>query len=460
MTAILSYTPIQTSYTAQEMEEGFIYIPLEGGPGRKIQDILLPGHNLTCQWLLDPVEYTRFMGFFVTTLRQGQDDFLLDLITDIGEPTTHLCRTIGGLPRLTQQKAEGYWVTCNIEADKNPTFTDTITYSLNDGESWAFDGIDDEIDLGDVLDFSRTSPFSIFFWYRTSVSDRCAIGKQSAANNQGFRFVVRSSTGSGSNQDFIFAGPSAIQQIQVGCTPRPPIDGQLHHFGITYDGSSTSSGFTFYIDGDVCVTNSGTDNLTSASTDTAAPFKIGNRGTTGVPSNLPFEGTIEHVSVWNAELTASQVDEVYNNGNFPNLSTTSMVANLVLWMQINTSDATGANGVTDYSNSGFDGTAQNGLGSTGALVGKVSAAGIARFFKSGDKLRILYSAGIHPDGNIPLNLDGIYDVVGNAGTGVVLLDQPFITNPDWNVLYAIDPAAEYGNPADGDVTSTITRVPS
>jgi hypothetical protein len=456
MTAILSYAPIQTSYSSEGID-ATIVIPVEGGPARKKQDLFLPGHIVNCQWLLTShADYTRFMGFFISTIRYGLDDFLCDVITDIGVPTTHLCRTLGGIPKLVQQKNEAYWVSCTLQCTKNPTFTDTITYSIGEGSDWTFDGVDDEIDLGDVLDFARTDPFSMFFWYATTSTDRCAIGKQSAGNQQGFRFVVKSSTGSGSNQDFIFAGPSATQQIQVGCTPRPPMDGDLHHFGLTYDGSSVGAGFTFYLDGVAITTNVGTDNLTSASTVNSENLKIGKRGST-----LPFDGTLKHVSIWDKELSPSEVDETYNVPTFPNLTSTSMAANLVLWLKIDGTDTTGAGGVTDYSSSNFDGTAQNGLGVGAPGQGAITYNNISRHFKAGDQVRILNSVGVHPDGDIPLNLDGVYDVSAQAGNNTILLDAPASVNEDWQTLFDISPTAEYGGgELTGIVLSTVTKVPS
>jgi hypothetical protein len=437
---------------------GMIHIPLEGGGGRKRQDILLPGFTVNCQWLLSATEYTEFMGFFVSTLRYGRDDFLMDLITDVGIPTTHLCRTVGGIPKLTQQKGDGYWVQCAVECDKNPTFTSTITYTVTEEENWAFDGVDDEVNLGDVIDFNRTDTKSMFFWYRTTTSDRCGIGKQVSANQQGFRFVVKSSTGSGSNQDLILAGPSATQQIQVGCTPRPPMDGQLHHFGFTYSGNSNGSGFKFYIDGVLCTTNIGTNNLTSASTANSEALKIGRRGT-----SLTFDGTLEHVSIWDIELSQFQVNEIYDPDEFPDLSLVSMAANLQLWLKIDTTDSDDPSGVIDHSGNGFHGTANNGLGAASGIAdGQVIFPGIARFFKTGDLLQIINSSGIHPDGDVPLNLDGVYQVSDQAGGNAVVLATPAAVNDNWTTLYNIDPVllAEYGGPGTGDVTSTVTKVPT
>lgn len=455
MPSTLRFTPVQPGYSSEEMP-GTIVVPVEGGGSRKRKDILLTGHVVNCQWLLTAEEYTEFMGFFDTELRYGREDFLMDLITDIGIPTTHVCRTVGGNPKLTQQKNNAYWVSCTLECDKNPTFTSTITYSVDSSALWIFDGIDDEITLGDVLDFDRTDPFSMFVWYATTNSDTCAIGKQSAANQQGFRFVIKSSTGSGSNQDFIFAGPSATQQIQVGCTPRPPMDGALHHFGFTYDGSSVGAGFTFYLDGVALTTNVGTNNLTSASTVNSESLKIGKRG-----SNLPFNGTLTHVSIWDKELSPSEVNQVKGVLSFPDLTATSMAANLVLWLKIDGSDTTGAGGVIDHSTSNFDGTAQNGLGASGVAQGQIIVStNIGKHFASGDQIQVINSTGVHPDGNVPLNLDGIYTVTSVAAAASITIDNPSSVNSDWDTLFAIDPNAEYGGPSDGNVTSTVTKVPS
>jgi hypothetical protein len=229
---------------------------------------------------------------------------------------------------------------------------------------WTFDGTDDFISMGDVLDFTRTTAFSMFVWYRSTSTDRAAIGKQSAASQAGYRFVVNSTNGTGGNtQDFILSGPSGTQQIQVGCTPRPPVDGNLHCFGFTYTGSSTGAGFTFYIDGVAATTNTDTDNLTSASTVNSEPLTIGKRG-----SNLFFDGDLEHVSIWNTSLSAGDVTELYGGGTPPDLLATSMAAFLVGWWKMDATDAQGTGGVVDYSTSGFDGTASGGIGAlTGSL---------------------------------------------------------------------------------------------
>lgn len=223
--------------------------------------------------------------------------------------------------------------------------------------AWIFDGVDDRVNHGDVLDMTRTTARSMFLWYATTTTGNVAIGKQSAANQAGYRFAVPSSS---ADQDIILAGPAAAQQIQCGANPRPPSDGSEHHFGWTYNGNSSATGFTFYTDGTAVGRTNGTNNLTSADTTNAQDFQIGRRGT-----DAHFSGGLRHISIWNRELTAAEVAQIYGGGAPPDLSALSFFADCILWVKLDETDATGAGGIADHSASNFDGTAAGGLAPTG-----------------------------------------------------------------------------------------------
>lgn len=131
MTLSLNYTPLRDSYS---FEPGYstVEVQLDGGLSRKRQDVLFQPHLMTVTWLLDPTQYTRFMGFFRTALKNATQPFLVDLVSDIAIPTTHRCRTKGGMPKLTQQRGHAYYVTSTLEVEANPTFTGLITYQEPD----------------------------------------------------------------------------------------------------------------------------------------------------------------------------------------------------------------------------------------------------------------------------------------------------------------------------------------
>lgn len=222
----------------------------------------------------------------------------------------------------------------------------TVTHSGEPVTEWVFDGVDDEVSFGDVFDKGPSNAWSLFGWYKTTVSNPGAlIGKQSAASAVGWRLVVNSSLG----EDFIFTDGSG-HQIRTGSAVDPPTDGEWHMFGITLDGSGTAAGCTFYIDGSPVAQTVLEDDLTG-STVNGESLKIGRRGTT-----LPFVGSIMHVSVWDSELSALEVAEVYGGGTPPDLTALAFAADLEFWVKLDAEDGSGAGGVNDYGPGGHDGT--------------------------------------------------------------------------------------------------------
>lgn len=449
MTAQISFTPIRDGYSVVPTYPTREAI-LEGGKTRKYSDALYLPHEVTVNWKLgNPTDYTNFMGFFRTTLLETTEYFLMDLVTDIGALVPHRCRTKGGMPRLTQVNGNCFYVSATLEVEVNPTYTGLILYSdpglvtfshitprlvgpIQPGDTvqilnssgthpgsvpdWTFDGTDDEIQMGDVLDMTRTTPRSIFVWYSSTEYGNALVSKQSAANATGWRFTLSSTA-----MDVILCGPSGTQQIQVAADPRPPIDGNEYHFGWTYNGNSNASGFTFYLDGAATGKTNLTNNLTSAVITNSEPLQIGRRGTTA-----PFEGTIRHVSIWNRELTSGEVAQVYGSGSPPDLSDLSFFSDCIGWWKIGPTDSDATGGVIDYSSSGNDGSALNGLAAT-ILTGEVE-----------------------------VNLDGIYEVESVTPNNEIRLVDPELVNSDWALLATL---GFYGPESLGDVISTLTRHP-
>lgn len=228
--------------------------------------------------------------------------------------------------------------------------------------TWTFDGIDDQISMGDVLNMTRTTPRSVFVWYSTTdLTGPCLIGKQATSTGAGWRFTISSAS-----LDLIIRGTS--QQLQVGATSRPPRDGTEHHFGWTYDGSSSAAGVTMYVDGASVAKTIGTNTLTSESTTNTQALQIGMRGT---PPDSAYTGAIRHVTVWNRVLTAGEVAQIRGGGTPPDISAFSFFTDCIGWWKIDSGDSTGVSGVRDYSASANHGTALGGLapaGNVGALI--------------------------------------------------------------------------------------------
>jgi hypothetical protein len=126
------FTPVRDGYTFQPSYP-VLETNIGGGLSRKRQGILYAPHIVNVNWVLTSTQYTQFMGFFRTTLQNATQAFLTELVTDIALPTLHKCRTLGGMPKLTQQKGLAFFVACTLEVEVNPTYTGYINYDATPG---------------------------------------------------------------------------------------------------------------------------------------------------------------------------------------------------------------------------------------------------------------------------------------------------------------------------------------
>ena len=199
------------------------------------------------------------------------------------------------------------------------TATDTvgnITGSLTNGTAFSnnnegifdFDGTDDYIDYGDVLDFDRLDPFSVNAWIKKdSTDEQTIVGKMETSSNlKGWTFYFTGGTLlrlllRRQNQTY----NRLITTVQSGDSIT---DSDWHNVVCTYDGSSTTAGINLYIDGQgpLSKTESGTLGG-GTSLANSIPLQIGARNAT-----FPFNGNIASVQIYNRELSATEVLHNYN----------------------------------------------------------------------------------------------------------------------------------------------------
>lgn len=222
---------------------------------------------------------------------------------------------------------------------------------------WTFDGVDDQVLIGDVAALSptATTPFSVSGWYTgTDLNGPIFSKMQMDPFARGWTLHVTSgklygglfNTDGGSDIGLQGLGNSTIN------------DGVRKHCVLTYDGSTNISGFKLYVN-NVLQTLSAQVNTLDAADDTQTtwPAYIGTRHPTE-----HLAGVIEHVAFWDKELTSGDRTEIFNGGTPPDLSGVAAAADLVAWYPIDGTDSTAAGGVLDSSGNGFNGTAEGGLG--------------------------------------------------------------------------------------------------
>lgn len=189
--------------------------------------------------------------------------------------------------------------------DNNNGTISAATFSdVNEGV-FSFDGTDDYIDFGNILNFERTDSFSIECWFkrdRSGVSEFLIAKQESSGNFRGYSVLLPSS------DDFI----TVVLRSQNTTSARLIVDNltavtdtNWHQTVITYDGSSNTSGILIYLDG---IDDTGIkQNTLSATIITSTPLQIGARN-----DGNSFDGNIASTHIYNRALSANEVLHNYN----------------------------------------------------------------------------------------------------------------------------------------------------
>lgn len=219
-------------------------------------------------------------------------------------------------------------------------------------KSLVFDGTTEHVSMGDVveLSFERTNSFSLSCWIKCNTGPGAFLAKQEASPDfQGYSMGVNSSgeilvqiINSFGNRILL----SSINLID---------DDKWHHVVMTYDGSSAASGVNVYLDNKSEFMTVDEDTL-SATIDNTQPFLIGARGS---GSDLNFTGFIDDASVFDVELTSSQVDEIYNSGAPSDLRLSSINGSMVGYWRMG--DGATFSTIPDDSSNSNDGTMSGGM---------------------------------------------------------------------------------------------------
>jgi hypothetical protein len=218
-------------------------------------------------------------------------------------------------------------------------------------DAWVFDGIDDRVEAGNVLDKQRTDSFSISGWCTTSANTVDIVRKYTTAG--GVRGYAVQVTPAGQLR---FAMSSTTGNVLAVDTVATVNTGVEFHFACVYAGTSSPAGCAIYING---INQAFTifANTLTATTLNSGLFTLG-----------IFSGIMRHLAVWNIALLAGQQLQTFDAAGPPNLLATTMAANLQYWAKLDSADVVGTNGILDYSTSGFLGTAQGGLAPSSSIV--------------------------------------------------------------------------------------------
>ena len=207
-----------------------------------------------------------------------------------------------------------YYTADNTPNDALGTYNGTLTNGATYGtgiinQGFSFDGVNDYVDLGDVLDNDGTQAQSVSFWVNlNSTSTQAFVSKI----DQGTPFNGWSVGTVNNKINYIFAN-NITTGVYVQVENSTVITtGTWYHVVATYDGSKSASGVKVYIDGSIGTQNILKDTLSTNSTSsTGVKATISSRDGGFLFTN----GIIDEVGIWNRELSASEVTELYNSGS-------------------------------------------------------------------------------------------------------------------------------------------------
>jgi len=178
-------------------------------------------------------------------------------------------------------------------------------------KSVEFDGVDDYLDCGDILNY--TNDFTISCWIKASTGTDAYNGLITKYSTWGWDLIL--------NNGQIRMGLRGSSQIDTGPVGNDLRDNKWHYIVAV----NTNTSINIYIDGVLKRTSTGTWTPTT----TTQVLKIGHRD--GINY---FNGSIDNVGIYDKALTQAEVTRQYNGGQPIDLSTDATSDSLVAYYKM------------------------------------------------------------------------------------------------------------------------------
>jgi hypothetical protein len=185
--------------------------------------------------------------------------------------------------------------------------------------------------LGNVLNFERTDPFSWSFWIKLTSAGEVISNSAGPTTYRGYEVYVYTD---GRIALTIFSDNAASNRLQTRTTSGELTPGVWAHVCVCYDGSSAASGVTIYVNGSSKAVDEVLDTLTATIVH-AGDLNFGRRATTG---DIYVFADLDDIAVYDKELTGPEVTAIFNAGQPNNLSLLSSWANNVGWWKMGDGD--------------------------------------------------------------------------------------------------------------------------
>tara|TARA_R100000329_G_scaffold17001_1_gene17272 strand:+ start:2698 stop:3432 length:735 start_codon:yes stop_codon:yes gene_type:complete len=210
--------------------------------------------------------------------------------------------------------------------------------SFSNTHSIQFDGVDDFVLINNNANINFTSAFSYSVWFKTTDTT----STMALTSNQN-KFLVQLYSPTTRIRCQIFDGSASAKNVDINASGYN--DGNWHHIAFTTDALTTTNGIKVYYDG--VLTSQGTLS-NSGIRSSAFDWQLGKHTSTWL-----YNGVMDEVSLFNSELSATDVTNIYNSGVPNDISSLSPMS----WWRF---EGTGTT-ATDSGSGGNNGTLTNGV---------------------------------------------------------------------------------------------------
>ena len=172
-------------------------------------------------------------------------------------------------------------------------------------QCYYFDGVDDWINYGNVLNFSISDSFTASAWiYPTNVSVTQMILTKRSGTYLGILFIYLSTS---KPALWLFNSQGVGIDVRGNYTLS---DNNWYHISISYDGSGLASGVKIYVDSDLKQNEIVLDTLDGNDFSNSGNFEIGST----LSGSFEFKGKIDESGIWSKVLSETEINLLYNKG--------------------------------------------------------------------------------------------------------------------------------------------------
>jgi len=287
-------TPVSSSTSNQDFLQATTYLGSDGASGGGT--VYFTGRIASDRYYnIGLSQFQVWNNFNSYKSRYGMPDIITDglvLNLDAGNPYSYLSGSSG----------TSWANTVAVSSSISGTLVNGPVYSNG---AITFDGSDDYVGYGNVLNFERTDSFSLSGWVRISSlsSFRTIIAKMDSSY-RGYYFGV-DPTG---QVVFILRNTISTNGLIVRTTSSPIVINTWYNITVTYNGTSSPNGVNFYVNSTLFSNLVGQDNLSSTILNTQVGA-IGARPSVG-DGYLP--GNISSTQIYNRVLSATEITQNFN----------------------------------------------------------------------------------------------------------------------------------------------------